>query len=412
MFLVLFVSGQACPPLSKRISKVKSLNTIDKAEAYPHLSADGLRLYYTAQKDSGFGRMYYAQRNSVDEAFSNYRPLSPYLTDYFFAGSLTADELTMYLCKRSHIYVSKRASHNEPFSEPVEVEEIVRGFAPAISPDGMELMVQQSIERSNHYELYRKDKNGIFRRSWVLSIPLNLKINPGQFSKNGLTFNLTADQNGEFSKETDSTFLLKFVRASSNDSFGKCEVKMGVNSSARITQISYNADESILVGVTSEGRRWKENNLVYIQQIQSTPKQTINANKVDTLKLEMEEYTLKRSDTSKYDKLAITLRLTNNIPWPVNVPIKDVYFQISNQLYPLCADSIDYDFNRVFRCSFGRVYSPPMRLLPPGESLLLKHEIILLGGKDYRIHFTCRPYGSNVFAQLEWIVISQQENFL
>ena len=151
LFCVAVQSASAQSCFRPDSGKVQLLNYKNKADAYPHLSADGLRLYFTAQRDSGFGRMYIAERKSVDENFIRYRPLSENLEDGYFAGSLTADERTMYLCNGWRIYVAKRASKNASFSIPAAVEEIDRGFAPAVSPDGKALLIEQAEEDNGRY---------------------------------------------------------------------------------------------------------------------------------------------------------------------------------------------------------------------------------------------------------------------
>ncbi len=57
--------GQATRALSE-------INHEERVDAYPWLSADGLRIYYTANADEGIDdKLFMASRNSTDDAFEN-----------------------------------------------------------------------------------------------------------------------------------------------------------------------------------------------------------------------------------------------------------------------------------------------------------------------------------------------------
>src|SRR6185503_5263237 len=101
------------------------VNREDICEAYPYLSGDGLRLYFTTDREGGFGRLYFCSRNSLNENFSTPKPLSKHLPDGYYAATLTADELSIYTSYKGEIYTAKQKSINNEFGKPVIVEGLI-----------------------------------------------------------------------------------------------------------------------------------------------------------------------------------------------------------------------------------------------------------------------------------------------
>lgn len=90
------------------------INEEDVADAYPFLSADGLRIYwirdnkimYSVRKERKFVFRYPEELKILNNDIS---PLSSWLS---------ADELSLFLTSNSIIYKSTRKSLSEPFSKP------------------------------------------------------------------------------------------------------------------------------------------------------------------------------------------------------------------------------------------------------------------------------------------------------
>src|SRR6185369_17051813 len=68
------------------------INKTKVADSYPYITGDGLRLYFTSNREGGHGRFFISTRKSVNDPFVDPKVLSPNLTDGFYAGTLTADE--------------------------------------------------------------------------------------------------------------------------------------------------------------------------------------------------------------------------------------------------------------------------------------------------------------------------------
>src|SRR5262245_38395074 len=87
--------GVSKKPLTFDSPLTKLVNKPGVADAYPFLSGDGLRLYFTSNREGGHGRFFISKRNNLTEPFGEPVVLSKHLTDGYYAGSLTADELTL-----------------------------------------------------------------------------------------------------------------------------------------------------------------------------------------------------------------------------------------------------------------------------------------------------------------------------
>jgi hypothetical protein len=104
------------------------VNKPNVADAYPFLSGDGLRLYFTSNREGGHGRFFISERSSVMVPFGEAMVLSSKLTDGYYAGSLTRDELTLCMVKEGKLYISKRTEVGAEFEEPVLVEGIKSNY--------------------------------------------------------------------------------------------------------------------------------------------------------------------------------------------------------------------------------------------------------------------------------------------
>ncbi len=257
-------------------SKTKAINKKGVTEAYPFLSADGLRLYFTSNREGDHGRLFLSTRSSSDAAFGTPHVLSPNLPNPFYCGTLTADERTLYLAKDGDIYVSKRASITGEFSPPVEVKGLVDGwkFAPAISPDGNELVVTTTLEGSTDEVnvLFRKDGMEQFQKVTVLVSPKGMNAGPAQFSKNGLTLYCSLE---EADSKKEKLFLYR--RSSLNDLFLDMEeMPAELNIHSQCLQPTVNGDETQLAYVVSNGG-WDEDDIVLVNMA-GRNKEILNGN--------------------------------------------------------------------------------------------------------------------------------------
>jgi len=270
LFLFLSINSRS-QSLTKIIPELEkgfalSINTPANCEAYPYLSDDGLRLYFTTDRKGGFGMLYFCSRASIQENFNEPKPLSKSLTDGFYAATFTADELTIYASKEGEVYTAKRKSLNDEFETPVMVKGLAEGrkFAPSISSDENELIVILDISQKDIGVHYRKNAAGKFVEVNRLVAPGKADLDPGQFSKDGLSFYTSYDVKTDEKDQDRKVYqkIARFTRNSLADNFKTIEeVPDELNFQMRNHQPTMNKDETIFVVVNSETDSWGQNEL-------------------------------------------------------------------------------------------------------------------------------------------------------
>ena len=122
----------------------------EELDAKPHISADGLRLYFDSQRPGGYGSndLFMASREDASEPFDDVINLGPGInSEYVEAGVfVAADELTAYFHSDRpgtngdrDLYQASRTSVNEPFGNVTslgsDVNTSLREMSPAVSSD-------------------------------------------------------------------------------------------------------------------------------------------------------------------------------------------------------------------------------------------------------------------------------------
>ena len=260
------IKDEATAPASSKTQKfdsplTKLVNKPGVADAYPFLSGDGLRLYFTTNREGGHGRFFISTRKNTMEAFGEAVVLSKNLTDGYFAGSLTADELTLYMVKSGKMYMSKRMSKDSEFGEPVLIKGVADKYhyGPAISPDGNEMIVMSSLGRNKIVKIYKKVTDTEFREAGELPIPEGNSPGPGQFSKDGLSYYFS------FENGKKEVAIWRYSRRSVTDKFVDLEeLPVRINALQRNFQPTVNADASIIIHTTSQNDLWDEDDIVLV----------------------------------------------------------------------------------------------------------------------------------------------------
>jgi len=188
------VSGQV-EPITLEFDSIRALtefNTFGLAEAYPWISNDGLRIYFT-QGGGGIDRIMYAERNSTDELFST--PVRLSINTELIGNIsqwLSEDELHIYYISResndqhaSTLYHATRSTILEEFDEPIMVEIIgdFDGFllSPSLSKDLNHLFL------FSNFILEKTDENE-FTQINKINFPEGYLAGAGHLSQDGLQF--------------------------------------------------------------------------------------------------------------------------------------------------------------------------------------------------------------------------------
>lgn len=256
------IDGTDTPISALDCRETNPVNQQKIADAYPWISADGLRLYFCSSRNVPFSKIHISTRASVEEAFGEPRLLSDEIPEGFIGAAFTADELTMIAVKSGDLYISIRKDIHSAFPNPVEVKGIpgdIYHLGPSFSPDGKEIIV--TVKKSSDYSIRRYVRTGTYELKEAGNIEVEEKgePGPGQLSKDGLSY--------YFSIETKTTEQLwRYSRSALNKPFEKLEcindqLPGWVTSLRNTLQPSVNEDGSILVFVTSHGKGWNDDEI-------------------------------------------------------------------------------------------------------------------------------------------------------
>lgn len=243
--------------------ETKQVNISDKADSYPYITEDGLRLYFTSNREGGHGRFFISTRKNLSEPFGEPKVLSKHLIDGYYAGTLTADELTMCMVMSGDMYISIRKNRNEEFPIPVKITG-TKGehfFGPSISPDGKEIAVTVTIGEKDRTWLYKRTGTYHVEAPKVLPTPAGAEASPGQFSKDGLSYYLSIETKG-------TEHLWKYSRATAADDFSNLqELPEQMKGLKCMLQPSLNSDGSVIVFVTSNNNLWDDDEILLVNMV-------------------------------------------------------------------------------------------------------------------------------------------------
>lgn len=235
----------------------KQINS-NQCEAYPWISSDGLRLYFSSNRDGGHGNIYFSERKNLDEPFEEAKKVFQTKENKYYAASLTADELTMYLTLEGYtLYIAERKSRTEPFGTPRVIPELksMKLFGPGISADGSEMMVIDYTQRNGKGQQtiwLVKGTDGKFTEKATLKLPEGLTSGPGQISKDGLTYYCSLErQSGQ------GEHLYRYTRNTMGAEFTLAGKMAGdVNVTRENLQPSVNGDGTIMAYVINNDGSW------------------------------------------------------------------------------------------------------------------------------------------------------------
>jgi len=118
----------------------------DSYDFFPQISRDGRELYFTSKRDGAFENIWISKRSSIHDLWSEPVKLDPPVNgaEEAISPSLSCDALELYFDRHDDdLWVSTRVSINDPWGEPVKlgppVNTVNRESHPCISADGLEL---------------------------------------------------------------------------------------------------------------------------------------------------------------------------------------------------------------------------------------------------------------------------------
>lgn len=245
------------------------------AEAYPWLSADGLRVYLT-QQDQGSRieadsrqYIYMAKRKRTEDAFGETVPIElPNVEHDVMSVWLTSDELNIYyglhnLEGEGRLVRALRPTVSSPFvkSDEIRLLNCPDGFlsGPSLSQDKSELFIYRGyITEAQSILIFRRLDDLTYEFDRKLPLPDGMIPSPGQLSKNDMRFYLG------LCDSVNSKQLHYVERESRTAEFG-APVRIaleGITDSLHLTQPSVAVNDQMMVFVQSNGR-WYNNDLYF-----------------------------------------------------------------------------------------------------------------------------------------------------
>lgn len=247
------------------VRPLDEINT-SSADAYPWISPDGLRLYFTQrQGNEDFFMM--ASRTSIDSLFGNidFLPVTQILDYSARSCWLTNDELEIFysvsLSNNSQLYHAVRDSVGAAFSSPtlVQLSGIELDFyaGQSLTQDKSQLFLYANAGTKNVY-IFNETETNNYSFSHALNFSPALY---GQLTKNDLGYYVASGGNDLYSS----------YRNSVDSTFSSFAPLVGqINSSNIEGQPTFSENEDIMVFIRANDDFWTENDL-YIAHGQCIP---------------------------------------------------------------------------------------------------------------------------------------------
>lgn len=229
------------------------INKVGQSDAFPWLSVDGLRLYYTKQQE-----IVVASRLTLQAVFNAPHSV-PGLPVGFFSAWLTPAEDTCLLIDNQEfrLWESYRTIPSAVFTAPVPIaltgypDSSFKAFGPSRSASGKELMLM--ISNGQYKRLARFVRSGPTSFAFTRHLPLPFEPSTGQLFDHDLGYLLTG---GDSSQK--ALYMLR--RPTLDSSFGP-PIPLEVPALRYKLHPAYQSGIDILVFTSSAAFDWEENDL-------------------------------------------------------------------------------------------------------------------------------------------------------
>jgi len=194
------------------IRELTEINDPNRADAYPWISSDGLRLYYTGMPDGN--KLMFTQRPNMNGYFISPTviPINSVLDPR--SCWLSTDELDIYLTSGNYLYYAHRDAISLPFNTPFNISLFGTTFSfisgPSLNTAQDELFLFSS---GAGIIKFSRSSPTSFNYTGTLPRPSGYSIRPGQLAKDDLTFFFGAQYN------YGKTLLYQMTRATPTDIF-------------------------------------------------------------------------------------------------------------------------------------------------------------------------------------------------
>lgn len=244
------------------IRNISELNDPNLGDAFPWISSDGLRIYYTRGNFSE-RRLVFASRPDTLSLFNTPAEVPGVAAVNSISHWLSDDELTIYLCNGTSLYVSKRNTVSSPFAIPAQVSLSLPTFdyiyGPSLNADETKLYLSVNLQ-NEFLGIYVLTNNGhnSFEHTGEISFPSGHLVHSGQLSKDGLVFFYSAS----VLESNDQLYMLKRTNSSEDFDAGT-SMKIGGISDPDFNngQASMSDGLKWVAFIRSTGAGWNSNDL-------------------------------------------------------------------------------------------------------------------------------------------------------
>lgn len=199
------------------IRPLSEINIANYADAYPWISPDGLRLYYTSELSNN--KLVMAQRASINSYFGLPTQVQFYPPASNYSFWLSNNELDVYTCAGPYVYYAHRNLNTDPFGSPIQITinstfNITNLMSPSLnqSQNNLYMSVYINSNATGIAEFTRTSANAFSYTRTLPAISSYTNI-VGQLSKNELSMFFTAKNiSGQFS-------IMEFKRSTPSDTF-------------------------------------------------------------------------------------------------------------------------------------------------------------------------------------------------
>ena len=251
------------------VRALSEINIIGEADAYPWISSNGLRIYYTKGSSIAGNQFFMASRSDVEDEFGMPELIElPSFFDTLSVNScwLTPDELEFYFIAYDldefdvNLFKLTRNNTSENFGNQQEIN--LEGFSkvffisPSLTPDKSELFLLQQ----DTFFIFEQMTDDSYTLSDFITGTGATSVLPGKLSSDGLKY--------YFNKREQGVFGSRLYSMSRPDLQSPFDIESAEEMDESVYEEStYNGqptltpDEGIMVFVRSVSDSWQENQL-------------------------------------------------------------------------------------------------------------------------------------------------------
>lgn len=251
------------------VRALSEINIIGEADAYPWISGDGLRIYYTKGASTAGNKFFMAKRADLNSEFDTPELIElPSFFDPFNVNScwLTPDELEFYFIAyglvdfEEHLFKLTRNNTSENFGNQQEIS--LEGFSkvffisPSLTPDKSELYLYQQ----DTFFVFEQMTDDSYTLSDFITDTGTSTLVPGKLSSDGLKYYFNKREQGVFGSRLYS-LSRPDLQSSFDIALAEEMDEIVYEESTYNGQPTLTPDEGIMVFVRSVSDSWQENQL-------------------------------------------------------------------------------------------------------------------------------------------------------